>query len=127
MIALFGQSEKGAYRTAYYCETLPQLEECLGEPPEDSQALHYAVQTLLYQRGLIFFRVKEEGFSREDYLLGLNFLTNRQLVPSLAAICLPGVGDSEVIEATAPVCDTHSSLLIITESDLYDYLTSFPY
>jgi hypothetical protein len=125
VIALFGEAEKGEYKTAYYCETLPQLEECLGEPPCESRGLHYAVQALLYRKGLIFFRVKEEGYSLEDYLLGLNFLKNRQLVPSLTAICMPGVGDPEVIEATAPICDQRKSLLIVSECDLYDYLTSF--
>ncbi len=125
VIALFGEAGKGEFRTAYYCETLPQLEQCLGQPPEDTHGLHYAVQTLLYNKGLIFFRVKEEGFSREDYLLGLSFLMNRKLVPNLTAVCLPGVGDREVIEATEPICSTHNSLLILKEADLYDYLTSF--
>ncbi|MFT4552975.1 MAG: hypothetical protein ACI9S8_001607 [Chlamydiales bacterium] len=123
-VALFGESEKGEYRTAYFCQTLTQLAENLGHPPIESQGLHLAVQTLLFRRNLIFFRVKEEGFSVQDYLLGLRFLENNQFVSNLAAICLPGVGDADIIEATEPVCDAHSSFLICSESDLYDFLTA---
>ena len=123
-VALFGESEKGEYRTAYFCQTLAQLAENLGHPPTESQGLHLVVQALLFRRNLIFFRVKEEGFSVQDYLLGLRFLENNQFVSNLAAICLPGVGDADIIDATEPVCDVHNSFLICTESDLYDFLTA---
>ncbi|MBB65378.1 MAG: hypothetical protein CMO81_09975 [Waddliaceae bacterium] len=122
-VALFGEAERGDFRTAYFCESLPQLVDTLGHPPEDSMGLYYAVQALMYQRNLIFFRVPEEGYSRQDYLLGLRFLQNRDLIPKLSAICLPGVGDTEIIEATTPVCDIYNSLLILGENDLYDLLT----
>lgn len=122
-VALFGEAEKGEYRTAYYVETLGQLSDSLGHPPEDSEGLYYAVQALLYRRGVIFFRVKEEGFSIEDYLLGLHFLQNRDLVPQLSALCLPGMGNAHVIEASTPVLQMHDSLLITSQNDLYDYLT----
>ncbi len=61
--------------------------------------------------------MEEEGFSREDYLVGLEYL--REAKPHLTALCLPGVGDAQIIEASAPVC----ALLLLTEADLYDYLT----
>lgn len=121
-IALFGEAEKGEYRTAYFCQTLYQLAKNLGHPPPDSRGLYYAVQTLLFQRNLIFFRVREEGFSVQDYLLGLRFLANNQFVDDLTAIYLPGVGDSTILDATESVCYTHNSFLITTESDLYDLL-----
>jgi hypothetical protein len=123
VIALFGESERGEFHTAYYCESLAQLEENLGHPPEESAGLHFAIQALLFRKDLIFFRVREEGFSMDDYLMGLSFLENQKLVPNLSAICLPGVGDSQLIEATTPVIHRHHSLLIVTEMDLYDYLT----
>jgi hypothetical protein len=123
-VALFGEAEKGEYRTAYFCQTLDQLAENLGHPPIESQGLHYAVQALLFRRNLIFFRVKEEGFSVQDYLLGLRFLENNQFVSNLVAIALPGVGDAAIIDATEPVCDIHNSFLICSESDMYDFLTS---
>lgn len=123
-VALFGEAEKGDYKTAFFCQTLSQLLENLGEPPVHSQGLHYAVQVLMYQRNLIFFRVQEEGYSLQDYMLGLRFLENNQFVSELTAICLPGVGDTKIIEATLPVCDAHKSLLITTEADLYDLMTA---
>lgn len=122
-MALFGEAEKGDYRTAYFCETLPQLEEYLGNPPPDSMGLYYAVQALLFRRNLIFFRVREEGFSYQDYFSGLNILQEKKVASQIAAICLPGVGDAEIIDAIHPICDQYHSILITNEADLYDYLT----
>lgn len=126
-IALFGEAEKGEYHEAYFCESLAELEKKLGNPPQNSCGLHYAIQALLYRRNLIFFRVKEEGYSVPDYLSGLRFLENRQLIPELSAVCLPGVGNSEVINAGSGICSLYHSLLVISEGDLYDYLTTQPY
>lgn len=123
-IALFGESEKGKYQTAYHCKTLSQLSELLGEPPSfDCQGLSFAIQALLYERGVVYFRVHEEGFSTQDYLKGLNFLGNKEMFPEITAICMPGVGSSEIIEATMPLCTMYKSFLVLTERDLYDYLT----
>lgn len=120
---MFGEAEKGDFRTAYFCRSLSELVDHLGHPPQGSTGLHYAVQTLLFRHRLVFFRVEEEGFSREDYLLGLEFLERQQLIADLSAICLPGVGDHEIIEASSPLCSQYNSLLITSEPDLYDYLT----
>jgi len=121
-VALFGEAEKGDYRTAYFCHTLAQLLENLGHPPPRTLGMFYAVQALLYHRDLIFFRVREEGFSHQDYLTGLHLLEMEQVPAHIAAICLPGVGNMEIIEAVTPVCATHHSLLITSEADFYDYL-----
>lgn len=123
-IALFGEAEKGKYRTAYYCRSMAELAEHFGEPPsEEAKGLHFAIQALLYNRGVIFFRVHEEGFSSQDYLQGLNLLEKKDQIPRLSALCLPGVGSGEIIEATTPIISIHQSFLIFSESDLYDYLT----
>lgn len=122
-IALFGEAEKGEYRTAHYCQSIPQLLDYFGHPPPESRGIFYAIQALLYNRGLIFFRVKEEGFSYEDYLLGLRLLQKQEMVSTLAAIYLPGVGDSEIIRAIKPICTLYHSILITNEGDFYDYLT----
>ncbi|MBS0623608.1 MAG: hypothetical protein JSS62_03200 [Verrucomicrobia bacterium] len=124
-IALFGESQKGNFHTGYYCKNLTQLLDFVGEPPSlESQGLLYAVQSLLYQYHVIFFRVREEGFSVQDYLNGLQLLGQQRLPMKLSAICLPGVGNSKIIEATNPICLQHNSLIILTEQDLYDYLTN---
>lgn len=122
-VALFGEAGRGEFRTAYYCKTLDQLLEFLGEPPSvDCKGLDYAVQALLYKREVVYFRVHEEGFSTQDYISGLNFLENKKLFPPIAAIGLPGVGSHEIIQATNPICNLYQSFLILTEKDLYDYL-----
>lgn len=126
-LALFGEAEKGKFKTAYYCDSLPQLVEWLGNPPPNSRGLFFAVQALLYHRNLIFFRVEEEGFSHQDYFTGLHLLENVGAVPSLSAICLPGVGDLEIIHAALPLCQKHHSILITTESDFFDYLMDTPH
>jgi hypothetical protein len=122
MMALFGEAERGEYHTPYYCETLPQLVEFLGNPPPDSLGLYFAVQALLFSRKILFFRVKEEGYSLQDYFLGMRLLEKRDVIPHLEAIGIPGVGSSEIIEAMIPLCACYHSILVLTEMDLYDYV-----
>jgi hypothetical protein len=122
-IFLFGEAEKGEFCTPFVCRSLPQLAEVFGNPPEESLGILYAVQALMYEHELIYFRVKEEGFSVSDYMRGIHLLENKEAFQDLAAICMPGVGDAEIIDATSPICSLHRSLLITTERDLYDYLT----
>ncbi len=123
-VFLFGEAEKGEFCTPLICRSLPQLADSLGNPPDESQGILYAVQALLYERELIFFRVKEEGFSTQDYMRGLKLLQNKETLSPIAAICMPGVGDMEIIQATSPVCSLHKSFLILNEKDLYDFLTN---
>lgn len=122
-IALFGEAEKGEYHYPYILTSLPELVDSFGNPPPNSQGLFFAVQALMYHRQLIFFRVQEEGFSLPDYFHGLKILEGRHQIPSPNAICTPGVGDSGVIEALTDICQMHSSILITTAHDFYDYLT----
>lgn len=123
-IALFGEAERGEFYTAYFCQNLEQLDEYFGNPPPNSKGLYYAVQALLFKRNLIFFRVMEEGFSLQDYLFGVRLLEQQHLIPQLDAICIPGVGDPEVLNAVQPLCHQYHSILISNEADFYDYLTS---
>ena len=123
-IALFGEAERGEFKTAYFCQNLEQLNEFFGNPPASSKGLYYAVQALLFKRNLIYFRVVEEGFSIQDYLTGLNLLEQQQKIAKLDAICVPGVGDPLVLNAVQPLCEHYHSILITNEADFYDYLTS---
>ena len=122
-VVLFGEAEKGQFQTAYYFQSIVQLSEYLGNPPPNSRGLHCAVQALLYQRNLVFFRVKEEGFSCSDYLSGLQVLENQQTFSPISALCIPGVGDANIIHAMSSFCIQHHSIMITSQSDLYDYLT----
>lgn len=120
-MALFGEAEKGQFRKAYVLRELPQLVDALGNPPGESEGIRFAVQALLYQRELIYFRVEEEGFSEDDYFFGLKQL---QSVKKLHALCMPKVGSIEIMEASRPLYEKHKSILLTSQKDLYDYLTA---
>ena len=123
LVALFGQAEKGSFTSLIHIKSLDELCEEFGHPPENSSGINLAIQTLLYQRELLFIRVQEEGFSFSDYLEGIKLLEKATVSTNLSAICLPGVGDHQIIEPTFKLCEQRGSLLITTQSDLYDYLT----
>lgn len=123
LIAWFGEAEKGEYHIPYPISTLDELVERLGHPPMHSRGLFYAVQSLLFHHSLLFFRVKEEGFSVGDYLLGFKCLQQSPHIEDVKAIGVPGVGDMEVIEAITPIITFHRQILIVSEKDLYDYLS----
>ncbi len=119
-IFLFGESEKGEFGIPLFCRCLPELCDLLGNPPEESQGIPYAIQALLYNRLLFFCRVREEGFSIADYLKGFHIAKQNTSCPPFQAIALPGVGSEEIIEAAGNLCSLHKSLLILTEKDLYE-------
>lgn len=123
-IALFGEAEKGVFQKPYFPQSLPELIDTFGLPPEASQGLDFAVQALMYQRGVIYFRVEEEGFSKNDYMMGFKKISQKEKIGKIDAICLPGVGDAEIIEKVEPLCHLHKSFIILTEKDFYDYLTN---
>jgi hypothetical protein len=123
-IFLFGAAERGELCLPLYLTSAEQLLNFLGNPPENSEGIGYAMQALLYKHALIYFRVGEEGFSTEDYISGLKFLKQRSLQMPLSAIGMPGVGDRELIQAAIPICHLYQSVLLVSEKDLYDYLTA---
>lgn len=123
-IALFGEAQKGEFHSLLLVSCLPALMDVLGHPPEGSYGLHFAIQSLMFRQDVIYIRVQEEGLSLNDYLHGLHLLRNTDHVKKLSAICLPGVGHSEIIDTATEVCHLFRSVLITTEGDLYDYLTS---
>lgn len=122
-LALFGEAEKGHLHHGVLCQTLPQLIDIFGQPPPLSRGLIFAIQSLLYGQELIYFRVREEGYSAEDYFRAIKQIDESEWSSGITAYVLPGVGDAEIIQALLPLCHTHHSLLITTQSDLYDYLT----
>lgn len=124
-IFLFGEAAKGEFCTPKLCESVYQLAEKFGNPPKGSEGLPYGIQMLLYDSLLIYFRVKEEGFSLADYKQGLNMLKNQTIFPKLSAICMPGIGDTEIIKCTIAICFLYQSIFITSQKDLYDFLTSY--
>lgn len=122
VIALFGEAEKGSFHTPYSLKKLSQLVDFLGHPPVDSEGLFLAIQALLYEREIIYFRVGQEGFNKEEYLSGFKHLENK--IKKIHALCLPGVGDKDILDAADIPCAIHKSPLIMSQKDFYDYLTS---
>lgn len=122
-VALFGEAEKGHWECPHFVKALPDLVDLFGNPPKESEGLFFAIQALLYKREVIYFRVQEEGFSKEDYFAGLKVLKNKLQVKQLHGLCMPGVGDPELLQAFQPICDFHKTQLIVTQRDLFDYLT----
>lgn len=121
-IALFGEAEKGEFQRGYLCNQLEELVSLFGNPPAESRGLFYATQAILYHYPLIFFRVKEEGFSKEDYFKGVKILSESELITQVKAICTPGVGDREIMEPLFGLCKTYHQFLITNERDWIDYI-----
>lgn len=122
-VFLFGESKKGEFGTPFECRSLPELLSTVGDPPGESLGVHYAIQTLLYEKKLLFCRVQEEGFSTKDYIKGLNSLKSKYIKQNNQALFMPGVGDQEILDIAMEVCILSKSILVLTEKDLYDYLT----
>ncbi len=123
-VAILGEAEKGKFKTPHFLQDLPALIDCLGNPPEESAGLYFAIQALLFERALIYLRVEEEGFSEADYYSGFQILENSTQIQILNALCLPGVGDPKILEASHALCHQYKSLLITTPQDLHDFLTN---
>lgn len=123
-IVLFGEAEKGSFAKGFVCDKITELQDFFGNAPQGSCGLHLAIQALFYQYQLIFFRVREEGFSKNDYLDGIKVLSNSPLLYNVDAICAPGVGDRSIIEALLPIYAVHHPILIMSEIDFQDYCHS---
>lgn len=122
-VVIFGEAERGRFVTPYHLRDLSLLFDILGNPPKQSQGIFFAIQTILKKYEALFFRVSEEGFSIKDYLLGLKLLKKGK-IGDLSAVAIPGVGNLKIVEETAKVCLVCKTILIISERDLYDYLTT---
>ncbi|BAA98987.1 hypothetical protein [Chlamydia pneumoniae] len=120
-VALFGEAEKGSYDTAYFCRSLVDLHNYLGDV--SSPGITLAIKTLLSDYNVVYFRVREEGYCVDSYFFGLHFLNTQATLKNIIAIGLPGVGNQHIIEASRSLCQKHNSLLLFFDHDLYDLLT----
>ena len=121
-VAVFGESEKGQFCIPQTFNNLEVLMKTLGHPPHESLGINLAIQVLLFKGKVIFFRVAEEGFSKQDYYRGFKYFNNRD-INMIQGLAIPGVGDANLIEETKKICKIYKSITILTEKDLYDYLT----
>lgn len=123
-IFLFGEAERGELCTPLLLRTLEELLLYFGNAPKETLALEFAIQAILYEYELIFFRVQEEGFALTDYMKGVKLLYKKGKEMGLSAIGIPGVGDKEIIDSLFPICEEMKSILLLSEKDFYDYLTA---
>ena len=114
MIAIFGESKSGEFNKLFSIKTLPDLATQLGEPTETGSGIHMAIQALLCKQHLFFYKVLEEGSNPEQYRSGFKMLKT-----AVSAIALPGVSNPSLLESAKRV----APLLILTEQDLYDFMT----
>lgn len=117
-IALFGEAERGAFRIPLIVSSVAELHSQFGNPPKESHGISMAVQALLFGHPILYLRVREEGFSLDDYFEGLWMMRKR----FFEAVALPGVGSQEVVDAFLVLCDSYHALLFMKEEDFYDYL-----
>lgn len=122
-VLLFGESEKGTLGMPSPCFSLTQLSCLFGEATKEGIGIFYAVQTLLYDKKLLFCRVEEEGWSLADYRKGLCAMRSYPQESPPQALFLPGVVDPTLIQEAERFCFLYKSVLMVTEKDLYDYLT----
>lgn len=121
-IALFGESEKGSFNELIFIDSITQLSDKLGNPPNESLGIGLAVQTLMFRNRLIFKRVDEEGFGTNEYNKGLALLKKHS--EYIDGIFLPGVGEKRIIEEVQGICLKKQAMLLMNEDDFYDFLTS---
>lgn len=122
-IFLFGEAEKGKPCTPFCLQSLEELLLYFGNSPKETLSLEFAVQAILFEYELIFYRVQEEGFSTEDYFRGVKLLYKKGKEMHLSAVGIPGVGDAEIIGSLSSFCSENQSILLLSEKDFYDYLT----
>src|SRR5689334_20016091 len=97
-VFLFGEAEKGPYCSPLRCCSVSQLYDQLGNAPPQTEGISYALQALMLDLDLIYFRVQEEGYSTNDYMEGFHLLRKKEKPTTLTAIGIPGVGDSTIVE-----------------------------
>ena len=124
MLFIFGEAEKGPFCRPVLCKEPLELFNQFGHAPQESYGLILALQSIFYQRPVLFFRVEEEGYSLNDYYKGLELLqTDWDSIP-IQGIALPGVSNLEIIEKTERFIFKKRSLFLMNEKDFFDFLTN---
>ncbi len=122
-IVIFGESKGGDFQKPLLFNTLPELSQALGEPTQNSSGIHLAVQALLLNQRVLYYKVSEEGFNPDQYLLGFKLIEKYPPEKSISAALLPGVSSSEILTLAKEFSAHTGLLLLFTEKDLYDLLT----
>jgi hypothetical protein len=122
-ILIFGESKGGDFQKPLLFRTLPELSQSLGEPAKNSSGIHLAVQALLCNQNVLYYKISEEGSNPDQYLLGFKHLEKYPPEIPISATLLPGVSSPEILTLANHFISHTNSLLLFTEKDLYDLLT----
>lgn len=122
-MAIFGESTIATPGIGLRIASLDELEKCIGKASE-GEGLTLAIQALLYEYTLTFFPVKEEGYSLGDYHMGFECLRDQRCMQDLGALAIPGMSHPEIIDASQEICRERKSILLMGESDFFDYMTA---
>lgn len=123
-ISIFGVAEKGEYYRHLHLQSLEELFTSLGQPSEEGIGLELAIQALLYERSVLYYRVKDEGYENEAYEVGLKQLASEKTLSPVSALAIPGVGDPHILAQADQICKKEKSFLIMNQKDFYDYMTA---
>jgi hypothetical protein len=121
-ILIFGESKRGEFLKLFQINTLPDLSTFLGEPTTSGIGIHMAIQSLLFEKSVLFIKVGEEGYDIDHYSLGFKEIDNNPHL-LIDAIALPGVGSNEILKKASLLAKKKKALLILREKDLYDFIT----
>lgn len=116
-VAVFGQASKGETSNVYTINSHQELFCKIGDAPEGSKGIQYALEALDYGRRVYFIPVREEGCNSAEYYVALPRLFNL----GIDAVYIPGGGSFRLIE---DLLQKLKAVILISESDAYDYLTS---
>ena len=122
-MALFAEAQKGSFEEGVEIYTPIELLHLFGHPPEDARGMVLAIQALHYNHPLLFFRVKEEGFSAPDYRAGLHWLEQKGPL-HLRGVFAPGVGSLEILNPLFQFSQKQKVPLLTTEQDFFDFICS---
>lgn len=121
-IVIFGESTKGEFLNLFPIRTLPDLSTFLGGPTSSGIGIHMAIQSLLFEKEVLFIKVFEEGYDLDHYSLGLKEIDrNPDLL--IDAIALPGAGSNEIVKKASLLAKKKKAFIVLTEKDLYDFMT----
>lgn len=120
-VIVFGEASRGVWGQMSSCSELLDLYQIYGEPTEGSLGLYWAIQALLKGKECLYWRVRQESLSLEDYHLGLNQLSSLSL-ETWEGLFLPNMSESSVIEHAAAYCRQKQKLLLMDPLDLQDWL-----
>lgn len=122
-VVVFGQAETGPFERMTLVRSSEELFDSFGLPPQDSEGINLALQSLFYFRECFYFRVSTEGENLREYYQGIQRLAKWDCPEFFCSLFLPGVSDQAFIDHVSSLFGRHC-LLCIDPRDYYDWRMS---